>query len=410
MFTLKLVARPDARMVEVPLEIEAELPREFEGSAVLASSGLPRKVKVKAQKDALRLSTAYRIDQLAGDVVKSSFRGNAQDVALVQEAVVKFIRGVRERRQDGVALLISSNGRGKIDAVEQLPQAGPAAPPEPGAPAPSAELAALETRIAGLESGLSGRVAQLEARVAAMQKQIARTVAMSEVAGPGMEKMIARPAAAPPRRATALDAYADALRDELRARATTALVRMRAEVERSDKAATQAAEAEVEGGPRDGTAERLREASLDAAGRQTALQRLAEEIDLYPSGDLFLALQLVHKLEQPGRGAETPAGAGPAKSSAPPPAKAAGPFGSVADDERIRPEEAAAAATSSSRIPKIVAHDPSGTDEALAAEMALAVESEVTAEWQHLPTRPSAFDEPQGPDEVVGGGERGKHE
>ena len=41
MFSVRLVARPDPRMVEVPLEIEAELPREFEGSALLASSGLP---------------------------------------------------------------------------------------------------------------------------------------------------------------------------------------------------------------------------------------------------------------------------------------------------------------------------------------------------------------------------------
>ena len=47
-FSVKLVARPDARMVEVPLEIEAELPREFEGVALLAASGLPRKVRIKA--------------------------------------------------------------------------------------------------------------------------------------------------------------------------------------------------------------------------------------------------------------------------------------------------------------------------------------------------------------------------
>ena len=53
MFSVKLVARPDARMVEVPLEIEAELPRDFEGSALLASSGLPRRVRIKATKDSL---------------------------------------------------------------------------------------------------------------------------------------------------------------------------------------------------------------------------------------------------------------------------------------------------------------------------------------------------------------------
>ena len=60
MFTVKLVARPDARMVEVPLEIEAELPREFEGAALLASSGLPRKVKIKSARDALKLSADSR--------------------------------------------------------------------------------------------------------------------------------------------------------------------------------------------------------------------------------------------------------------------------------------------------------------------------------------------------------------
>jgi len=65
-FSLKLTARPDARMVEVPLEIEAELPREFDGAALLASSGLPRRVRLRAAKDALKLSTAYRADRLVG--------------------------------------------------------------------------------------------------------------------------------------------------------------------------------------------------------------------------------------------------------------------------------------------------------------------------------------------------------
>src|SRR5689334_18029899 len=142
-FTLRLVARPDARMVEVPLEIEAELPREFDGSAVLASSGLPRKVKIKAPRDVFKLSTAYRVDQLAGEVVKTAFRGTPQDVASVQSAVVKFLRLVRDRRQDGATLLVSSNGRGKIEALEQ----GPGGKPPPQAevkPPDSAALAALE--------------------------------------------------------------------------------------------------------------------------------------------------------------------------------------------------------------------------------------------------------------------------
>src|SRR5438132_14347415 len=108
-------------MVEVAVGIEAERPREFEGAALLASSGLPRKVKIKAAKDGLKLSTAYRTDQLVGDIVKSSLRGTAADVKRVTEAVTRFIRTVRERRQEGASLLVSSNGRGKIDVIEQMP-------------------------------------------------------------------------------------------------------------------------------------------------------------------------------------------------------------------------------------------------------------------------------------------------
>ena len=101
MFSLKLTARPDARMVEVPLEIEAELPREFEGAALLASSGLPRRVQIRAAKDALKLSTAYRADRLVGDIVRTALRGTSSDVLRVQEAVMRFVRAVRDRRQDG---------------------------------------------------------------------------------------------------------------------------------------------------------------------------------------------------------------------------------------------------------------------------------------------------------------------
>jgi len=59
------------------LEIEAELPREFEGAALLASSGLPRRVQIKAAKDALKLSTAYRADRLVGDIVRTTLRGSS---------------------------------------------------------------------------------------------------------------------------------------------------------------------------------------------------------------------------------------------------------------------------------------------------------------------------------------------
>src|SRR5713101_78445 len=116
-----MVARPDARMVEVPLEIEAELPRDFEGAALLSSSGLPRKVRLKAQRDALKLSTAYRADQLLADLVKTALRGSPIDVEKVQVAARNFVRSVRERRQDGATLTVESNGRGKIEVSESLP-------------------------------------------------------------------------------------------------------------------------------------------------------------------------------------------------------------------------------------------------------------------------------------------------
>src|SRR2546428_14172867 len=98
-------------MVEVPLEIEAELPRDFEGAALLASRGLPRRVRIKATKDSLKLPTAYRADQLLGDIVRSALRGPANDIIRVQDALMKFIRAVRERRQGGASVLGSSTGR-----------------------------------------------------------------------------------------------------------------------------------------------------------------------------------------------------------------------------------------------------------------------------------------------------------
>ena len=155
---MKLVARPDARMVEVPLEIEAELPREFEGAALLAASGLPRKVKIKAQKDALKLSTAYRTDQLVADIVKSSLRGTAMDAQRVADAVNKFIRTVRERRQEGATLVISSNGRGRIDVADQMP-------PGPRGAAPAITPVDLP-RLSVPGSVPPDRVATLERRLA----------------------------------------------------------------------------------------------------------------------------------------------------------------------------------------------------------------------------------------------------
>ena len=315
MFSVKLVARPDARMVEVPLEIEAELPRDFEGAALLASSGLPRRVRIKATKDSLKLSTAYRADQLLGDIVRTALRGAANDIIRVQDAVMKFIRAVRERRQDGATLLISSNGRGKIDVVEagataRFAAAPPAPAPEvPPSPAPPDRLAALERRVADLEAAirrtaqtadLADRVAQLEQRVpTAPIARAARPIADSADQGPDRSPT-------PARRATVIEAYADGLRMDLRARAAAAAAKARVEMERGDKAAALAADGELLGAPQDGTAQRLRDAAAQAAARQSGLTRLAEEIEFYDSGDLPVASQLLAKLEDSPSGDPAP--------------------------------------------------------------------------------------------------------
>jgi hypothetical protein len=299
-------------MVEVPLEIEAELPRDFEGSAQLASSGLPRRVRIRAPKDALKLSTAYRTDQLAGDIVRTALRGTVNDIMRVQDAVMKFIRAVRERRQDGATLVVSSNGRGKIDVVEQLPArvtpppaavipplAAAAPAPEPPRPAPAPppdRLAALERRVADLESALA-RVApsrDLADRIAALEDRFP-TAPIRTPSHPLDEDPDRLPA--PPRRATAIEAYAEGLRMELRARATAAAAKARAEMERSDRAAALAADAGTLGAPQEGIAQELRDAAVHAAARQSGLTRLAEEIEFYAGSDLSMASQLLAKLE-----------------------------------------------------------------------------------------------------------------
>jgi hypothetical protein len=531
-FSVKLVARPDARMVEVPLEIDAELPREFEGAVLLAASGLPRRVKIKASKDALKISTAYRADQLLADIVKSTLRGTAQDVQKVQEAVTKFIRTVRERRQNGATLLISSNGRGKIDVLEQLPQSR-AAPAETARAAPAPEtMAALERRVSELESALarisaggeSGeRLSHVEERLTSMQAQLSRVTSGTDVAGPGLERSAAPAVQRTPgpfRRTTAVEAYAEGLRNELRARASASASEARKDTDRCDKAAALAAEAEqVLGAPREGTSERLREASALAAARQTALEHLVEEIEFYSPADLPVAAQLLARLEggpiapdpapslepvaqavvgaarggdckprtawlrraaalchwslvEPQRGDElqeewhSPIDSGGKKvvrlaspgvrradgsvlvrarvhvdqaakdlpeepdesqplpepltprpaslevpPSAPPPAEIVAPislppasppvfgapFGDLGGEEAIRPEEAAAAAASASRMPKIVSGDPASFDEALAAEVALAVEAEMTMVETEMTMEEISHDDPEKP-------------
>ncbi len=305
MFSVKLVARPDARMVEVPLEIESELPREFDGAALLASSGLPRRVRLKAAKDGLKLSTAYRVDQLVADIVKSALRGTAEDVERVQKAVLKFIRSVRERRQDGATLFISSNGRGTIDVLEQMPSSrspGPALaqPTQTTRIIPSDRSTTMERRLAEMEEALTARITGLEEKLAAATAQLSRAQLASQVAGPGMEKGGARAPArtgAATRRATAVEAYAEGLRAELTARAAAASARARTDVERCDRASALTADAEMLGVRPDGTSQRLREASAQAAARQTALERLAEEIEFYAGADLPVAAQLLGRLE-----------------------------------------------------------------------------------------------------------------
>src|SRR5438132_769593 len=155
-------------MVEVPLEIEAALPRDFEGAALLASSGLPRRVRIKATKDSLKLSTAYRADQLLGDIVRTALRGAANDIIRVQDAVMKFIRAVRERRQDGATLLISSNGRGKIDVVEAGATARFAAAPPAPAPEADGEL------LGAPQDGTAQRLRDAAAQAAARQSGLTR--------------------------------------------------------------------------------------------------------------------------------------------------------------------------------------------------------------------------------------------
>ena len=307
MFSVRLVARPDPRMVEVPLEIEAELPRDFEGSAQLASSGLPRRVRMRAPKDSLKLSTAYRTDQLAGDIVRTAMRGTVNDIMRVQDAVMKFIRAVRERRQDGATLVVSSNGRGKIDIAEHVPAprvtsppgaVAPAPEPPPRAAPPPDRLAALERRVADLEAALS-RVApsrDLADRIAALEQSFPTAPISRAPSHPLDEDPDRSPA--PPRRATAIEAYAEGLRMELRARATGAAAKARAAMERGDRAAALAADAGILGAPQERIAQELRDAAAHAAARQSGLTRLAEEIEFYAGSDLSMASQLLTKLEE----------------------------------------------------------------------------------------------------------------
>jgi len=316
-FSVKMVARPDARMVEVPLEIQAELPRDFEGAALLSSSGLPRKVRLKAQRDALKLSTAYRADQLLADLVKTALRGSPIDVEKVQVAARNFVRSVRERRQDGAMLTVESNGRGKIEVSESLPpsptpaRVTPAEGSRTSPSSPADRLAALERRVDQIE----GRIARLLPhgdegdRVSTLEKRLLALEARPQAPGVGE----------PPRgllkgRGTAIEAFADGLRTELRERVASQRAQAEQAAARCDKAAALAFEAErMLRAPQEGISQHLRASSAQAAAREQSLQRVHAEVDLYAASDLALAERLVARLLE---GASTPDPAGPLERQA----------------------------------------------------------------------------------------------
>ncbi|HEX9575381.1 MAG TPA: hypothetical protein VF994_14905 [Myxococcales bacterium] len=317
MFSVKMVARPDARMVEVPLEIEAELPRDFEGAALLSSSGLPRKVRLKAQRDALKLSTAYRADQLLADLVKTALRGSPLDVEKVQIAARNFVRSVRERRQDGATLTVESNGRGKIEVSESLP------------PAPTPARVTLADGSRPSPSSVTDRVAAIERRLDQIEGRIGRLLPHGDEADrvSSLEKRLlaveARPQAPgvgePPRgvlkgRGTAIEAFADGLRAELRERVASQRAQAEQAAARCDKAAALAVEAErVLRAPQEGISQHLRATSAQAAAREQSLQRVHAEVDLYAASDLPLAERLVARLLE---GASTPDPAAPLERQA----------------------------------------------------------------------------------------------
>ena len=346
MFHIKLIARPDARMVEVPLEVEAELPREFDGAALLASSGLPRKVKIKAQRDTLKLSTAYRADQLVGDVVRAALKGTPQDVTRVTEAAAAFVRKVRERRPDGASLLVQSNGRGKIEVVESIPQPpGRAAAPGAAQSLAQAQSAAavqtasgtladrlnlVERRLtqveARAEAGSAGgagadglqwvrahaeatearllqRLEKLEERLAAALTQLAQAPREAQLLSASAQvASLPTPgsARAPMRRATAVEAFAEGLRSELRGRAVALTEAADKRSTLLDKAGLLALEAEQSLGGAAGVAEELQQQAQGAAARAQGLRRVADEADLYAPGELSVAGALLDRLGAAG--------------------------------------------------------------------------------------------------------------
>ncbi|MFL5407007.1 MAG: hypothetical protein ACJ79O_14290 [Myxococcales bacterium] len=310
---VRLVARPDPHMVEVPLELDAELPREFEGSALLASTGLPRKVRLKAQRDQLKLSTAYRADQLLADIVRVAMQATPRDLERVQAAARAFLRAVRERRQDGASLRIESGERGRIEIIESMPQGSaraprslpppppgegagirPAAQPERASPGFEQRFAEMEAKLARLLP-LADTIGRLEERISRAESRIAELE--SRPVGPSTSPIEGQRGLL--RRATAVDAYADGLRKELHASISTELEKAVVATSRLDHAAGLALEAErTLGEAAVQHSDALRAASAEATAREEGLRRLQEEVDLYSGGDIPLAERLVSRFRE----------------------------------------------------------------------------------------------------------------
>ena len=290
-------------MVEVPLDLEAELPREFEGSALLASTGLPRKVRLKAQRDLLKLSTAYRADQLLADIARTAMQASPKDLERVQIAARAFLRAVRERRQDGASLRIESTERGRIEIAESMPQAPARTRSQPPslAAVPPPPPTSIEQRVADLEARIArllptiGIVARFEERIASAEKRLA--------------ELESRPIAAHPdhveghrgslRRATAVDAYADGLRRELYQSISAVLEESVKATHLLDHAAGLALDAEKTlGEAAIARSDELRSASAQAMAREEGLRRMQEEVDLYSGADLPIAERLLSRFRE----------------------------------------------------------------------------------------------------------------
>jgi len=337
---VRLVAHPDPHMVEVPLELDAELPREFEGSALLASSGLPRKIRLKPQRDQIKLSTAYRADQLLADIVRVAMQATPRDLERVQAAARAFVRVVRERRQDGASLRIESGERGRIEIIESMPQGSGRPRSQP--PPPPAEGTSVRPAEPGQEEARR-REHTFEQRFVEMEAKLARLLPLADAIG-RLEERISRaenriaelesrpvgPSTSPLegqrgllRRATAVDAYADGLRKELHGSISTELEKAVSATSRLDHAAGLALEAErTLGEAAVPHSDALRAASAEATAREEGLRRLQEEVDLYAGGDVPLAERLVSRFRD-GQKPLDPAG--PLEALAKALAAAAGP-------------------------------------------------------------------------------------